>query len=64
MNTKIRSKTSKSHIRFRGRISKMGRRFVIYIPKALHEMVKGLWGKDVLVIIEEVKDDEERQMVH
>jgi antitoxin component of MazEF toxin-antitoxin module len=45
----------KDQIRFRGKISKMGERFVIYVPKALHEMIKGLIGKDVLVIIEEVE---------
>jgi hypothetical protein len=48
----------KNHIRFRGKISRMGERFVIYVPKALHEMIKELSGKDVLVIIKEVESDE------
>lgn len=58
MNTKTsKNGVPKSGIRFRGKISKMGERFVIYVPKALHEMIRELWGKDVLVIIEEVEDD-------
>jgi len=53
MNTVSRSK-----IIFRGRISKMGNRFVIYIPKALHEMIRELLGIEVIVVVEAVKNDE------
>jgi hypothetical protein len=47
MNTKMnnsykKEREVKRHIRFRGRISKMGERFVIYAPKALREMVEDL----------------------
>jgi hypothetical protein len=55
---------SKDRIRFRGRISKMGKRFVIYVPKALHEMVEDLWGKEIVVTIDDIKNGEKHQMVY
>jgi len=51
MNTTI------DRLRFRGRISKMGNRFVIYIPKALNEMVKELLGIELIVTLEAVGDE-------
>jgi hypothetical protein len=66
MNNVVRKKgRSKDRIRFRGRISKMGERFVIYVPKALREMVKDLWGKEIVVTIDDIKNNgEKHQMVY
>ena len=53
MNTTITT----DRLRFRGRISKMGNRFVIYVPKALNEMVKKFLGIELIVILEVVRDE-------
>ena len=36
-------------VRFRAKISKEGKRLVIVIPKALHEMISSIRGKELLV---------------
>ncbi len=43
-------------VRFRAKISKEGNRLVIVIPKALHEMISSIRGKELLV---DLKDSEE-----
>ncbi len=40
-------------IRFRAKISKEGGRLVIVIPKALHEMISSVRGKELLIELKE-----------
>ncbi len=40
-------------VRFRAKISKEGNRLVIVIPKALHEMVSPIRGKELLIELKE-----------
>ncbi|WP_304329366.1 hypothetical protein [Candidatus Culexarchaeum yellowstonense] len=42
---------------FKARVSKSGKRYVIYIPKALHEMMKSIVGKKVIITIEDDVDE-------
>jgi len=53
MNTTITT----DRLWFRGRINRMGSRFVIYVPKALNEMVKKFLGIELIVILEVVRDE-------
>jgi antitoxin component of MazEF toxin-antitoxin module len=45
-----------TYVRFKAKISKEGDRLVIFIPKALHEMISSVKGKEVLVHIEDAEE--------
>jgi len=42
---------------FKARVSKTGNRYVIYIPRALHEMIREIIGKKVTITIEDDGDE-------
>jgi len=43
-------------LRFAARISKLGKRYVIYIPAEFKEQAEKLHGKQVIVTIEEISN--------
>ncbi len=46
-------KKEKANIRFPSTISKMGDNKIIWVPLAVHEMVRDLEGKKLMVTVEE-----------
>jgi len=38
-------------MKWRGKISRMGGKYVIVVPKALHEMARDLVGKELIIEI-------------